>query len=132
MSEIKGPETQDNVELDPQSREEDRGEEISTEPEPLKDVIESDQAVEPDAKEAEELMILNKKQRMIVEYAMIPESTTGKKQQQRRRQRQKETLFNISKQLDRQTAEIKRISSLLQSIQKHIKLPEDNDHDKKL
>ena len=87
----------------------DRGEDIrneGNESEPLIDVIESDQAVEPDAKIAEELMTLNKKQAMIATY-------TAAKSLQKRRQRQrqqKETataLINISKQLDKQSAEIK-------------------------
>ena len=120
---------------------EQKGEETDgtegNESEPLKDIIESDQAVEPDVKVAEELIASQEKEDMLTAYAaakvLIPESTISKKiqrqqrrQRQRRRQQQKEntTLINISKQLDKQTAEIKRIGSILQSIQKHIKLLE--------
>ena len=135
MSEKKGPETQDNIVLDTQPAD-DEGEETGTEgnnePEPLKEVIESDQAVEPDVKVAEELKVLHEKDDMVTAYAaaktLIPESTISKKRQRQRRQtqqrqRQKETttLINISKQLDKQTTEIKRISSVLQHIQKHIR-----------
>jgi hypothetical protein len=132
MSERKGPETQDNMTLDTQSEEEEEGEETGTEgnneSEPIKDVIESDQAVEPDVKVAEELKALHEKEDMVTAYTaaktLIPESTISKKRQRQRRQRQrrqeKETtaLINISKQLDKQTTEIKRISSVLQHIQK--------------
>jgi hypothetical protein len=131
MSEKKGPETQDNIVLDTQPAD-DEGEETGTEgnnePEPLKEVIESDQAVEPDVKVAEELKVLHEKEDMATAYTaakvLIPEYTISKKQQRQRRQRQrrqeKETtaLINISKQLDKQTTEIKRISSVLQHIQK--------------
>src|ERR671931_1098676 len=101
MSERKGPETQDNMTLDTQSEEEEEGEETGTEgnneSEPLKNVIESDQAVEPDVKVAEDLKVLNEKEDMAAAYAaaktLIPESTISKKQQlqRRQRQRQKET-----------------------------------------
>ena len=120
---------------------EQKGEETDgtegNESEPLKDIIESDQAVEPDVKVAEELIASQEKEDMLIAYAaarvLIPESTISKKiqrqqrrQRQRRRQQQKEntTLINISKQLDKQTSEIERIGSILQSIQKHIKLLE--------
>ena len=76
-------------------------------PEPLDDIIESDQAVEPDAKIAEELMTLNKKQAMIATYTA---AKSLQKRRQRQRRQQKETataLINISKQLDKQSAEIK-------------------------
>jgi hypothetical protein len=132
VSEKKGQETQDNVVLDTQRQEE--GDEIRTEgnneSEPLKDVIESDQAVEPEAKVAEELKVLHEKEDMATAYTaakiLIPEYTISKKQQQRRqrqRRQEKETtaLINISKQLDKQTTEIKRISSVLQLVQKRIK-----------
>ena len=120
---------------------EQKGEETDgtegNESEPLKDIIESDQAVEPDVKVAEELIASQEKEDMLIAYAaarvLIPESTISKKiqrqqrrQRQRRRQQQKEntTLINISKQLDKQTTEIKKIGSILRSIQKHIKLLE--------
>src|SRR5919198_4004228 len=148
MSENKGQETQDNIVSDSRSEEEEEreeytGTEANNEAEPLKDVIESDQAVEPDIKAAEELRTLQEKEDMVTAYAaskiLIPESTVSKKQQRRqqheirqrqrrrrRRRRQKETTtsVNISRQLDKQATEIKRISSILQSIQKHIKLLE--------
>src|SRR5919198_5092502 len=151
MPENKEPETQDNIASDtqPEEEEEKEGEEYTrteanNESEPLKDVIESDQAVEPDVKVAEELRTLQEKEDMVTAYAaskiLIPESTVSKKQQRqdqheirqrqrrrrRRRRRQKETTtsVNISRQLDKQATEIKRISSILQSIQKHIKLLE--------
>jgi hypothetical protein len=153
MPENKESETQDNIASDtqPEEEEEKEGEEYTrteanNESEPLKDVIESDQAVEPDVKVAEELRTLQEKEDMVTAYAaskiLIPESTVSKKQQRRqkhqrrqrqqqRRQQQKETstttnttLINISRQLDKQATEIKRISSILQSIQKHIKLLE--------
>jgi hypothetical protein len=131
MSEKKEPETKDSIALDTQPEEEE-GEDAGTEgneSEPLKSIIESDQAVEPDVKVTEELKVLREKEDMATAYnvakTLIPESTISKKQQRRRqRQRlQKETtaLINISKQLDKQTTEIKRISSILQSIQKSIK-----------
>src|SRR5919197_5518162 len=150
MPENKESETQDNIASDtqPEEEEEKEGEEYTrteanNESEPLKDVIESDQAVEPDVKVAEELRTLQEKEDMVTAYAaskiLIPESTVSKKQQRqdqheirqrqrrrRRRRRQKETTtsVNISRQLDKQATEIKRISSILQSIQKHIKLLE--------
>jgi hypothetical protein len=99
--------------------------------EPLKDVLESDQAVEPDAKVAEELRILSQqedsseKEEKITAYAIakIPllEYVINKKREQRL---QKETtiLTNVSRQLDKQTTETERISSvLLHSIHKYIK-----------
>ena len=59
---------------------------------PLKDIIESDQAVEPDAKVAEELIASQEKEDMQTAYdaakILIPESTISKKQHQRR-QRQR-------------------------------------------
>ena len=148
MPENKESETQDNIASDtqPEEEEEKEGEEYTrteanNESEPLKDVIESDQAVEPDVKVAEELRTLQEKEDMVTAYAaskiLIPESTVSKKQQRqdqheirqrqrRRRRQQKETTtsVNISRQLDKQATEIKRISSILQSIQKHIKLLE--------
>jgi Zn-dependent peptidase ImmA (M78 family) len=76
---------------------------------------------------AEELIASQEKQDMLTAYAaakvLIPESTISKKIQ-RQQQKENTTLINISKQLDKQTAEIKRIGSILQSIQKHIKLLE--------
>ena len=98
------------------------------EPEPLKDVIESDQAVEPDANVAKELRMLPEDKEGIVREEMVTAYATAKMQlleyiTTKKRRRQKETirLFNISMQLDKQTTEIKRISSVLQHIQKHIR-----------
>ena len=99
------------------------------EPEPLKDIIESDQAVEPDAKVAEELRMLpeNKEgignEEIITAYATVKAPLLKYIMSKRGQglQREKIILINISKELDKQAAEIERISSALQSIQKYIK-----------
>jgi hypothetical protein len=99
------------------------------EPEPLKDVIESDQAVEPDANVAKELRMLPEDKEGIVREEMVTAYATGKlplrihviSKKRQRLQREENILINISKQLDTQTAEIERMSSLLQSIQKYVK-----------
>src|SRR5919198_3636749 len=119
MSENKGQETQDNIVSDSRSEEEEEreeytGTEVNNESEPLKDVIESDQAVEPDVKVAKELRTLQEKEDMVTAYAaskiLIPESTVSKKQQRqdqheirqrqrrrrRRRRRQKETTTSVN------------------------------------
>jgi hypothetical protein len=98
--------------------------------EPLKDVIESDQAVIPDAKVAEELRMLPENEDgcqreetvTACAVAKIPlqEHIVSKKRQ--RRQKENTVLINnMSKQLDRQTTKIERMSSVRQCIQKHIK-----------
>jgi len=98
-------------------------------PEPLNDIIESDQAVEPDAKVAEELRILPENNEGIeIEEIVIAHATVKApllkymiRKKRQRLQREKIILINISKQLDKQAAEIERMSSVLQSIQKYIK-----------
>jgi hypothetical protein len=94
--------------------------EENNESELLRDIIESDQAVEPDVKVAEELVALQEKENMLTAYAaakiLIPESTINKKRQQK-----ETTIISISKQLNKQTTEIERMSSVLQHIQKNIK-----------
>ena len=97
-------------------------------PEPLNDIIESDQAVEPDAKVAEELRILPENNEGIEIEEIVTAHATVKApllkymiRKKRRLQREKIILINISKQLDKQAAEIERMSSVLQSIQKYIK-----------
>ena len=98
-------------------------------PEPLNDIIESDQAVEPDAKVAEELMILPENNEGIEIEEIVTAHATVKapllkymiRKKRQRLQREKIILINISKQLDKQAAEIERMSSVLQSIQKYIK-----------
>jgi hypothetical protein len=98
-------------------------------PEPLNDIIESDQAVEPDAKVAEELRILPENNEGIEIEEIITAHATVKtpllkymiRKKRQRLQREKIILINISKQLDKQAAEIERMSSVLQSIQKYIK-----------
>ena len=99
------------------------------EPEPLKDIIESDQAVEPDAKVAEELRILPKNnegidiEKIVTAHAIVKEPLIKYMMRKKRQRLQREEiiLINISKQLDKQTAEIEKMSSVLQSIQKYIK-----------
>lgn len=101
--------------------------EEDNESEPLKDIIESDEAVEPDAKAAEELIALQEKEDMQTAYTaakiLIPAEPTSSKKRHQRRQKENTatTIINISKQLYKQTAEIERTSSILQSIQKYIK-----------
>jgi hypothetical protein len=98
-------------------------------PEPLNDIIESDQAVEPDAKVAEELRILPENNEGIEIEEIVTARATVKapllkymiRKKRQRLQREKIILINISKQLDKQAAEIERMSSVLQSIQKYIK-----------
>ena len=98
-------------------------------PEPLNDIIESDQAVEPDAKVAEELMILPENNEGIEMEEIVTAHATVKapllkymiRKKRQRLHREKIILINISKQLDKQAAEIERMSSVLQSIQKYIK-----------
>jgi hypothetical protein len=98
-------------------------------PEPLNDIIESDQAVEPDAKVAEELRILPENNEGIEIKEIVTAHATVKapllkymiRKKRQRLQREKIILINISKQLDKQAAEIERMSSVLQSIQKYIK-----------
>jgi hypothetical protein len=98
-------------------------------PEPLNDIIESDQAVEPDAKVAEELRILPENNEGIEIEEIVTAHATVKapllkymiRKKRQRLQREKIILINISKQLDKQAAEIERMSSVLQSIQKYIK-----------
>src|ERR687887_658172 len=99
MPERKGQETRDNIALDRQA--EDEGEEGRTEEnecEPLKDIIESDLAVEPDAKVVEELKMLPKeeecseKEKMVIAYAIYKRQLVGhtiSKIQHQRRQRQR-------------------------------------------
>jgi len=99
------------------------------EPEPLKDIIESDQAVEPDANVAKELRMLSEDKESIGREEMVTACATGKlpllryviSRKRQRLEREENILINISKQLDKQTAEIERMSSLLQSIQKYVK-----------
>jgi hypothetical protein len=101
------------------------------ESEPLKDVMESDQAVEPEAKVAEELRMLteneegSQKKEVVTAYAIagmpLLEYIISKKQQRRQKENTTTTLIDISKQLNKQTTEIERIGSVLQYIQKHIK-----------
>jgi chromosome segregation ATPase len=98
-------------------------------PERLKDIIESDQAVEPDANVAEELRMLPEDKESIEREEMVTAYATGKlpllryviSKKRERLQREENILINISKQLDKQTAEIERMSSLLQSIQEYVK-----------
>jgi hypothetical protein len=99
------------------------------EPERLKDIIESDQAVEPDANVAEELRMLPGYKESIEREEMVTAYATGKlpllryiiSKKRQRLQGEENILINISKQLDKQTAEIERMSSLLQSIQEYVK-----------
>ena len=99
------------------------------EPEPLKDIIESDQAVEPDANVAEELRMLPEDKESIEREEMVTAYATGKlpllryviSKKRQRLHREENILINLSKQLDKQTAEIERMSSLLQSIQEYVK-----------
>ena len=98
-------------------------------PEPLNDIIESDQAVEPDAKVADELGILPennegiKIEEIVTAYATVKEPLLKYMMRKKRQRLQREEIIsiNISKQLDKQTAEIEKMSSVLQSIQKYIK-----------
>ena len=98
-------------------------------PERLKGIIESDQAVEPDASVAEELRMLPEDKESIEREEMVTAYATGKlpllryviSKKRQRLQREENILINISKQLDKQTAEIERMSSLLQSIQEYVK-----------
>ena len=98
-------------------------------PEPLDDIIESDQAVEPDAKVADELRILPennegiKIEKIVTAHATVKEPLLKYMMRKKRQRPQREEiiLINISKQLDKQTAEIEKMSSVLQSIQKYIK-----------
>jgi hypothetical protein len=98
-------------------------------PERLKDIIESDQAVEPDANVAEELRMLPEDKESIEREEMVTAYATGKlpllryviSKKRQRLHREENILINISKQLDKQTAEIERTSSLLQSIQEYVK-----------
>ena len=98
-------------------------------PEPLDDIIESDQAVEPDAKVADELRILPennegiKIEEIVTAHATVKEPLLKYMMRKKRQtlQREEIILINISKQLDKQTAEIEKMSSVLQSIQKYIK-----------
>jgi hypothetical protein len=98
--------------------------------EPLKDVIESDQALVPDAKVAEELRMLTKNEEgsekedtvTACAVAKIPlqEHIVSKKLQ--RRQKENTALINMSQQqLDRHSTRIERMSSVRPSIQEHIK-----------
>jgi hypothetical protein len=99
------------------------------ESEPLKDIIESDQAVEPDANVAEELRMLPEDKESIEREEMVTAYATGKlpllryviSKKRQRLHREENILINISKQLDKQTAEIERMSSLLQSIQEYVR-----------
>ena len=98
-------------------------------PEPLDDIIESDQAVEPDAKVADELRISYENNEGIEIEEIVTAHATVKepllkcmlRKKRQRLQREEIILINISKQLDKQTAEIEKMSSVLQSIQKYIK-----------
>ena len=98
-------------------------------PERLKDIIESDQAVEPDANVAEELRMLPEDKESIEREEMVTAYATGKlpllryviSKKRERLPREENILINISKQLDKQTDEIERMSSLLQSIQEYVK-----------
>ena len=98
-------------------------------PEPLNDIIESDQAVEPDAKVAEGLRILPENnegidiEEIVTAHAIVKEPLIKYMMRKKRQRLQREEiiLINISKQLDKQTAEIEKMSSVLQSIQKYIK-----------
>lgn len=100
-----------------------------SEPEPLKDIIESDQAVEPDANVAEELRMLPEDKESIEREEMVTAYATGKlplvryviSKKRQRLQIEENILTNVSKQLDKQTTEIERMSSLLQSIRKYVK-----------
>jgi hypothetical protein len=100
-----------------------------SEPEPLKDIIESDQAVEPDANVAEELRMLPEDKESIEREEMVTAYATGKlplvryviSKKRQRLQIEENILINVSKQLDKQTTEIERMSSLLQSIRKYVK-----------
>jgi hypothetical protein len=113
------------------------GEEKATEveenkSEPSPQPLESDQgAIEENANVAEdqELKVLpeseedNQKQIIVAADAAkksLPRATTtttiGKRKKQKQKQQQKEpTITNISKQLDQQATEIKRIKSMVQS-----------------
>ena len=98
--------------------------------EPLKDLIESDQAVEPDANVAEELKMLpedeegSDKEEMVTVHAVdkmpLSEYINSSKKWQRR-QKENTPSIGVSKQLNKQTAEIERMNSVLKSIQKHVK-----------
>ena len=98
--------------------------------EPLKDLIESDQAVEPDANVAEELKMLpedeegSDKEEMVTVHALdkmpLSEYINSSKKWQRR-QKENTPSIGVSKQLNKQTAEIERMNSVLKSIQKHVK-----------
>ena len=92
-------------------------------PEPLNDIIESDQAVEPDAKVAEENNEGIEIEEIVTARATVkaPLLKYMIRKKRQRLQREKIILINISKQLDKQAAEIERMSSILQSIQKYIK-----------
>jgi hypothetical protein len=83
--------------------------------EPLKDVIESDQAVVPDAKVAEELRMLHEneegseKEETVTAYAVakipLQEHIVSKKRH--RRQKENTALTNMSQQLDMQLLRLK-------------------------
>ena len=98
MSERKGQETPYNMASGTQA--EDEGEEGRTEEneyEPLKDIIESDQAVEPDAKVVEELKVVpeeeegSEKEKMAITHKrQLVEHTISKKQHQRRQRRRRQ------------------------------------------
>ena len=124
MSERKGQETPDNRVSDIKPDKE--GDEIVIEvdeSEPLKGIIESDQAVEPDANIAEELKVSHKKEWSsetesnisVTAYAAakipLSESSIAKKKQQkktmnkRRTKKEITTLTKISKQLDKRTTD---------------------------
>lgn len=98
-------------------------------PEPLKDIIESDQAIEPDANVAEELRMLPEDKESIEREEMVTAYATGKlpllryviSKKRQRLQIEENILINVLKQLDKQTTEIERMSSLLQSIRKYVK-----------
>jgi hypothetical protein len=98
-------------------------------PEPLNDIIESDQAVETDAKVAEELRILSENNEGIEIEEIVTAHATVKepllkymmRKKRQRLQREEIILINLSRQLDKHTAEIEKMSSVLQSIQKYIK-----------
>jgi hypothetical protein len=95
----------------------------------LRDVIESDQAVVPDAKVAEELRMLteneegSEKEQILTACAVAKIPLQGHIVSKKLQGRHKENtaLINMSQQLDRQTTRIERMSSVRLSIQVHIK-----------
>lgn len=95
----------------------------------LEDIIESDLAVEPDAKVAEELRMLpedketSDNEEIKTAYAVVnmPFSEHMIDTKKRQRTQKENGALNISKQLDKQTVEIERMSSVLQSAHKYTK-----------